>query len=88
VVKSLNTMNCNVIVNPEKLLERTDAFVSGNSADAKAVVASILRSFGWKSIIDLGDITTSRGVEVYLLLWRVLRVATSTHRFNIKVVRS
>ena len=88
VVKSLNTMNVNVFVDPEKLLERTDVFVSGNSADAKATVSTILRSFGWKSIIDLGDITTSRAVEMYMLLWRALRIATSSHRFNIKVVRS
>ena len=88
VVKSLNTMNVNVFIDPEKLLERTDVFVSGNSADAKATVSTILRSFGWKSIIDLGDITTSRAVEMYMLLWRVLRIATSSHRFNIKVVHS
>lgn len=88
VVKSLNTMNVNVFIDPEKLLERTDVFVSGNSADAKATVSTILRSFGWKSIIDLGDITTSRAVEMYMLLWRALRIATSSQRFNIKVVRS
>lgn len=88
VVKSLNIVNYTVIVDPEKLLERTDIFVNGNSADAKAAVSSILRSFGWKSIIDLGDITSSRAVEMYMVLWRVLRVATSSTRFNIKVVQS
>ncbi len=89
VVKSLNTMNSDVMVDPNKLLERTSVFVSGNSADAKATVTKILHDwFGWRSIIDLGDITTSRGVEMYVVLWRNLRHATSSHRFNIKVVRS
>ena len=88
VVKSLSTVNSNVIVDPGKLLERSDVFVSGNSADAKASVSTILRSFGWTSIIDLGDITTSRAVEMYTLLWRALRIATNSHRFNIRVVRS
>lgn len=89
VVKSLNTMNCDVMVAPHKLLEKTDVFVSGNSADAKATVIKILHDwFGWRSVIDLGDITTSRGVEMYVALWRNLRLATSSHRFNIKVVRS
>ncbi len=89
VVKSLNTMNCDVMVDPNKLLERTSVFVSGNSADAKATVTKILHDwFEWRSIIDLGDITTSRGVEMYVVLWRNLRHATSSHRFNIKVVRS
>jgi len=89
VVKTLNTVNCNVMVAPNKLLEITDIFMSGNSAEAKAEVASILRDwFGWKHIIDLGDITTSRGVEMYVMLWRNLRVAISSPRLNIKVVTS
>lgn len=89
VVKSLNTMNCNVMVDPGKLDEKTTVFVSGNSADAKATVNKLLHDwFGWRSVIDLGDITTSRGVEMYSVLWRNLRQATSSQRFNIKVVAS
>lgn len=87
VVKTLNTMYCNVMVDPDKLVERTHVFVSGNSADAKATVTGFLRDwFHWKHVIDLGDITTSRSVEMYALLWRSLRLATGSHRFNIKVV--
>lgn len=88
VVKALSTMNCNVMVDPNKLQERTDVFVSGNSVDARATVSAYLREwFGWKSIIDLGDITTSRAVEMYAMLWRSLRLATNSHRFNIRVVK-
>lgn len=87
VVKSLNTMNCSVMVDPSKLSERTDVFVSGNDTEAKAVVISILRDwFGWKSVIDLGGIETSRGVEMFVLLWQSLRDWSSSHRFNIRVV--
>ncbi len=87
VVKSLNTMNCNVMVDPGKLAERTDVFVSGNDTEAKAVVISILRDwFGWKSVIDLGDIRTSRGVEMFVVMWQSLRNWTSSHRFNVRVV--
>lgn len=87
VVKSLNTVNCNVMVDPRKLTERTDIFVSGNDIEAKAVVISILRDwFGWKSVIDLGGIETARSVEMYVLLWQHLRNLSSSHRFNIKVV--
>jgi predicted dinucleotide-binding enzyme len=87
VVKTLNTMNCNVMVDPGKLSQSTDVFVSGNDTEAKAVVISILRDwFGWKSVIDLGDIATSRGVEMFVLLWQELRNWTSSHRFNIRVV--
>lgn len=87
VVKTLNTVYCTVMVEPDKLVERTDIFVSGNSADAKARVTKILQSwFHWKHVIDLGDITTSRAVEMYSLLWRSLRLTTGSHRFNIKIV--
>lgn len=87
VVKTLNTMNCNVMVDPGKLSQRTDVFVSGNDIEAKATVISILRDwFGWQSVIDLGDISTSRGVEMFVVLWQDLRTWSSSHRFNIRVV--
>jgi predicted dinucleotide-binding enzyme len=89
VVKTLNTVNANVMVDPAKLPGKSDVFVSGNSADAKATVIKILNEwFGWKSVIDLGDITTSRGVEMYVMLWQHLRHSVSSHRFNIKVIGS
>ncbi len=89
VVKTLNTMNCNLMVEPAKLPERTDVFVSGNDIEAKTVVIGILRDwFGWRSVIDLGDITTSRGVEMLLALWLDLRRVLPSDRFNIKVVKS
>jgi len=89
VVKTLNTMNANVMVNPEKLIEYTDVFVSGNDPNAKAEVAGYLRTwFGWKTVIDLGDITTSRGVEMFLILWLDLRRVESAKRMNIKLVTS
>jgi len=87
VVKTLNTVNVNVIVDPNKLLEKTDVFVSGNDIEAKAKVVQILRDWlGWREIIDLGDITTSRSVEMYMMLWHDLRKVISAKRFNIKVV--
>jgi predicted dinucleotide-binding enzyme len=89
VIKTLNTVNANVIVDPAKLLERTHVFVSGNDIEAKATVVRILRDwFGWRDIIDLGGIETSRSVEMYVLLWHSLRNAISSQRFNIKVVTS
>lgn len=89
VVKTLNTVNANVMVDPAKLLEQTHVFVSGDDIEAKAMVVKILREwFGWKQIIDLGGIETARGVEMYVLLWHQLRNAISSQRFNIKVVTS
>lgn len=87
VVKTLNTMNCNLMVEPDKVPGRTNVFVSGNDLKAKETVTEILRDwFGWKSIIDLGDIKTARGVEMYLVLWLSLRRVVTAERFNIKVM--
>jgi len=87
VVKTLNTMNCNMMVDPNKLPGRTDVFVSGNDLKAKEKVEMILRDwFGWKSIIDLGDISTARGVEMYMSLWTTLKKVIPAERLNIKVM--
>jgi predicted dinucleotide-binding enzyme len=89
VVKTLNTVNANVMVEPTKLTEMTDIFVSGNNLDAKATVVMILKDwFGWRKVTDLGDITTARSVEMYVPLWHNLRNAITAQRFNIKVVTS
>jgi predicted dinucleotide-binding enzyme len=77
------------MVDPMRLGERTQVFVSGNDIEAKATVVMILRDwFDWKEILDLGDITTSRSVEMFLPLWQSLRKTIPGQRFNIKVVSS
>jgi 8-hydroxy-5-deazaflavin:NADPH oxidoreductase len=88
VVKSLNTINCDVMVDPSRVGGDSDLFVSGNDAEAKAAVSRFLREqFGWKNVIDLGDITTARGTESYFALWIRLMTTLKTADFNIKLVR-
>jgi hypothetical protein len=87
VVKTLNTINCAVMVDPQKVPGPHTLFLSGNDPDAKKVVSGLLESFGWKDVIDLGDITTSRATESYLPLWLSLWKSLGTAAFNIKVVR-
>jgi predicted dinucleotide-binding enzyme len=88
VVKALNTMNAFVMADPSTVAagEHT-VFVSGNDGEAKAQVTEILRSFGWKDVLDLGDITTARGPEMYLPLWLRLWGALGSGTFNISVAR-
>jgi predicted dinucleotide-binding enzyme len=66
-----------------------DLFVCGDDADAKAVIGELLQSFGWPAdrILDLGDISTARGMEMYLALWLRLLSALGSPHFNIRVVR-
>ncbi|MGH9160563.1 MAG: NADPH-dependent F420 reductase [Vicinamibacteraceae bacterium] len=87
VVKALNTINCDVMVNPASVAGRHTAFVSGNDAGAKRQTIALLESFGWVDIIDLGDITTARATEAYLSLWVVLWRKLGTAAFNVSVVR-
>ena len=89
VVKSLNTMNCEVMVDPRRVPGEHDVFMSGNDEVAKTQLRELLESFRWPAglIIDLGDISTARGSEGHLLLWLRLWGALGTGDFNIKVVR-
>jgi len=88
VVKSLNTMTAALMVSPRQLAGGDHSvFVSGNDAEAKKTVAGLLESFGHTDIIDLGDISTARGPEMYLPIWLRLMNALSAPLFNIKVVR-
>lgn len=87
VVKTLNTMNVNVMVNPTIIHGDHDVFVSGNDIEAKATVINILKKwFGWHSVVDLGDITTSRGVEMLIPLWLRLWGVIDSSKFNFKIV--
>jgi predicted dinucleotide-binding enzyme len=88
VVKSLNTVNADVMTHPQRLPGDHTIFVAGNDAEAKATVADLLRSFGWRSILDLGGIEASRGLEMYLALWLALMSAQGSAAFNIKIVRA
>ena len=88
VVKTLNTITAAVMVDPGRVAGDHDVFMSGNDAGAKSRVSEILRDWlGWKRVIDLGDITTARGTEAYLLFWLRLRSALGTAEFNIRLAR-
>jgi predicted dinucleotide-binding enzyme len=87
VVKTLNTMNADLMVHPASLGEPSTVFVSGEDAEAKAVVTGLLVSFGHEDVLDLGGIETARGAEMVLPLWLRLMGALGTARFNFRIVR-
>lgn len=90
VVKTLNTMWCGLMVNPD-LIGKGDHinFISGNSTDAKSAVRKLLNQFGWKdaNIIDLGDITGARATESMLPIWLRVMDSLKSGTFNFKIVR-
>lgn len=86
VVKTLNTVNASIMVDAALLPGKHDLFMSGNDADAKAQVKSLLaESFGWSIIHDLGDITTARGTEMILPLWIRLWNTVGSPMFNFHI---
>jgi len=87
VVKTLNTVNSAVGIDPARVPGRHAVFVSGNDKPAKGKVMDLLRSFGWREIIDLGDISSARGPEQFLPLWLRLWGALGTGEFNIAVMK-
>jgi predicted dinucleotide-binding enzyme len=84
VVKSLNTMANAVMVNPKLVSGQHNVFVNGNDETAKEKVKNLLQTFGWQSeqILDLGDITASRGVEMLLPFWVRTYARFKTGNFN------
>ncbi len=87
VVKTLNTMTAALMVRPDTLPEGSSVFVSGNDAEAKSTVTTLLVEFGHTDVIDLGDLSTARGAEMLLPLWIRLMSALGTPIFNFKIVR-
>jgi predicted dinucleotide-binding enzyme len=88
VVKSLNTVTAAVMVEPSIIPGVHTMFVSGNDHKAKAAVIDLEKTgFGWKEVMDLGDITGARGQEMYLALWLRLYGKLQTPYVNIHVVR-
>jgi predicted dinucleotide-binding enzyme len=90
VVKALNTMNCQVMVDPALVPGDHAVFVCGEDAGAKGEVVELLGTFGWPAerIVDLGGIRAARGLEMYLPLWLTLMGAVGGPNFNVALVRA
>ncbi|MEI6727871.1 MAG: NAD(P)-binding domain-containing protein [Actinomycetes bacterium] len=88
VVKTLNTVGAEVMIDPAQLGEPTTMLIAGNDAEAKAwVTKHVLREwFGWEHVLDLGDITQARGTEMYMPIWLRMWAATGARALNIKLV--
>lgn len=87
VVKALNTLNADLMVDPGRLPEPTSVFVCGQDGPAKQVVTELLHELGHADVIDLGGIEAARGTEMYLPLWLRIMGALGSAAFNVRVVR-
>jgi predicted dinucleotide-binding enzyme len=88
VVKTLNTVSAAVMVAPGSVAGGDHTiFLSGDDAEAKSTVAALLKELGWRDVVDLGDLSTARGQEMFVALWLRLLLALDTPRFGVKVAR-
>ncbi len=91
VVKTLNTVNFNVMVDPKKVNSgKHSLFICGNHLDAKNKVKHFLAdTFSWdgESFIDLGEIKAARCTEAFVPLWVMLWQSLGTPFFSMKVVQ-
>jgi predicted dinucleotide-binding enzyme len=87
VVKALNTMNCQVMVDPGRVPGEHNVFLCGDDDAAKQAAAELIASFGWPSgsVIDLGGISAARATEMLLPLWLRLMGTLGHADFNFHV---
>ncbi|MET8624336.1 NAD(P)-binding domain-containing protein [Kitasatospora sp. NPDC004669] len=84
VVKALNTLNCDLMVDPGRLAGEHNLFIAGNDATAKAETVALLGEFGWPAewIVDLGDISGARATEMMMPFWLRMMGHFGSAEFN------
>ena len=87
VVKTLNSVSAHLMVDPGNLQQRHSVFVASNDEAAKREVIKLLESFGWKDVVDLGDLGNCRAMEQLIPLWMSLEKKFGGPQFNLAVVR-
>jgi hypothetical protein len=82
VVKSLNTMNCRIMVEPTLVPGDHVVFLSGDDSAAKDAVRELLSAFGWRpaQMFDLGGIATAAGPEMMMTAWLAVMAARGATR--------
>src|SRR5690606_13848887 len=85
VVKAFNTINAYIMINAKQGEGDPDLFISGNDDDAKKQVTQFAEQLGWKSVIDLGDISNAYWLETFAMLWIVYGFKTNnwSHAFKL-----
>ena len=89
VVKALNIVSAPVMIDPGAVAGGDHhMLIAGNDDSAKAAVTRILKDwFGWRHVLDVGDVTAARGLEAYVILWVRMMMSLGTVGFNVKVAQ-
>ncbi|MFK0292578.1 NADPH-dependent F420 reductase [Streptomyces sp. NPDC090442] len=91
VVKSFVTQEQATVVDPQSVGDGDHTmFVAGDHADAKRRATELLKSYGWRDVLDLGPLVCARGMEMYAHLHSAIGFGLGQQfggHFGIKVVR-
>ena len=87
LVKMFNTMAHEVMVDPAALGQESTIFLAGNDEAARQTATELAADLGWTDVLDLGDLTAARGLEMYIPLWLRIYGTLGRPGFNIKVIR-
>ncbi len=87
VVKTLNTMNHQIMVDPGRVPGAHDVFLCGDDEGAKAEVVEMLGEFGWSAPIDLGPLAAARGTEGLMPFWLRMWGVVGSADFNYRIVK-
>jgi predicted dinucleotide-binding enzyme len=90
VVKVLNTVTARVMVEPGLVPGHHVLPMAGNDPAAKTKVSNwLLEWFGWpkEDVMDLGDVSAARGMEMYLPLWIRMMLAQGHPFFNVALAK-
>jgi predicted dinucleotide-binding enzyme len=62
-----------------------DLYICGNDQDAKNQINRFAEGWGWKNIIDLGDISESYLLEALAMIWIIYGFKTNiwSHAFKL-----
>ena len=84
VVKGLNIVLADVMVDPSLTGGEPDMFIAGDSDEAKQNRDDPAREFGWP-VVDLGGIESARWLEAISLAWVVYshRTGKTHHAFKL-----
>lgn len=86
VVKALNTMNHEIMVDPGRVEGQHDVFFCSDHEEAKTAARELLAEFGWTDPVDLGPLAAARGTEGMMPFWLRMWAAKGSANFNYRIV--
>lgn len=86
VVKAFNNIGASCFENPQFGTQKATAFICGDSAEAKKIVANLAEEIGFEAI-DAGDLKQARLLEPVGMLWIHLAFNGMGQNFSISLVK-